>query len=149
MKNFFQVTLLLLPFPLLNLFSGDNLVIDTSCAISLFFPSQFPSLAPTTFSLQRRRAQFRSFESLSAKTNIPTSGVDVAFSQRSSLSSSSQTGHLFSTPTSQSHSILTSSLISTLLPLHLIALTNLLLSIIFLTLVLVKIPEFYTLPLIN
>ena len=111
----FSLTLILLPF---------------SSIFAISSPS--PSLASTNSFLQRHQAQYRSSDSLSSNNNILTSGVDVAFSQRSSLSSFIHTGHLFSRPTYQTpmfslqiliSSIWTSPLINTLLPLHLIVLT--------------------------
>ena len=72
-----------------------------------FSPSPSPSLASTNSSLLRH-TQSRSSESFSSNNKIPASGVDVAFSQRSSLSSFGQTSHFFSRPTSQNHSVLSS-----------------------------------------
>ena len=65
-----------------------------------------PSLASTNSSLLRHHAQSLSSESLTE--NSPTSGIDTAFSQRSSISSYTHTGHLFSRPTSQNSSTLSS-----------------------------------------
>ena len=67
-----------------------------------------PSLASTNSSLLRHHAQSLSSDSLSNAENTPTSGIDTAFSQRSSISSYNHTGHLFSRPTSQNSSILSS-----------------------------------------
>ena len=47
-------------------------------------------------------------DSLSLPDNAPTSGIDTAFSQRSSLSSYNETGRLFSRPTSQNPSVFSS-----------------------------------------
>ena len=67
-----------------------------------------PSLASTNSSLLRHHAQSLSSDSLSNAKNTPSSGIDTAFSQRFSISSSNHTGHLFSRPTSQNSSILSS-----------------------------------------
>ena len=67
-----------------------------------------PSLASTNSSLLRHHAQSLSSDSLSNVENAPTSGIDTVFSQRSSISSYNHTGHLFSRPTSQNSSILSS-----------------------------------------
>ena len=90
--------------------------------------------------------------------NAPTSGIETAFSQRSSLSSYNETGHLFSLPVSQNPSVLSSD--SYLLnidlttdqystPLHPIVLIIFLLLTILLLTVLVKILDSYILLLIN
>ena len=62
-----------------------------------------PSLASTNSSLLSHHAQSLSTDSLSIPDNSPTS--DTAFSQRSSLSSYNETGHLFSRPISQNPSV--------------------------------------------
>ena len=67
-----------------------------------------PSLASTNSSLLRHHAQSRSSDSLSNAENTPTSGIDTVFSQRYSISSYNHTGHLFSRPTSQNSSLLSS-----------------------------------------
>ena len=67
-----------------------------------------PSLASTNSSLLRHHAQSLSTASLSLPDNAPTSGIDTAFSQRSSLSSCNETSHLFSQPISQNPSVLSS-----------------------------------------
>ena len=67
-----------------------------------------PSLASTNSSLVRHHAQSISSDSLSNAENAPTSGIDTAFSQRSSISSYNETGHLFSRSTSRNPSILSS-----------------------------------------
>ena len=46
--------------------------------------------------------------SLQTPFQTPTSGIDTVFSQRSSISSYNHTGHLFSRPTSQNSSLLSS-----------------------------------------
>ena len=53
-------------------------------------------------------AQLFSTDTLSIPDNAPTSGIDTVFSQRSSLSSYTETGHLFSRPISQNPSVLLS-----------------------------------------
>ena len=67
-----------------------------------------PSLTSTNSSLLRRHAQSLSPESLSTPDSAPTSGVNTDFSQRSSISSYNQTGHLSSQPTSRNPSVLSS-----------------------------------------
>ena len=67
-----------------------------------------PSLASTNSSLLRHHAQSLSSDSLLNAENAPTSGIDTAFSQRSSISSYNHTGHLFSRPTSQNSTLLSS-----------------------------------------
>ena len=66
------------------------------------------SLTSTNSSLLRHHAQSLSSDSLSNAENSPTSGIDTTFSQRSSISSYNHTGHLFSRPTSQNSTILSS-----------------------------------------
>ena len=70
------------------------------------------SLASTASNLERHHAQSLSSDILSPPRFTATSGIDTEFSQRSSLSSNSATGHLFSrspsrvsTLTSDSHLI--------------------------------------------
>ena len=98
--------------------SLDNLL-DTSSESTIRHPLRHrynlrnnrrpsPSLASTNSSLLRHHAQSLSSDSLSYAENAPTSGIDTAFSQRSSISSFNHTGHLFSRPTSQNSSILSS-----------------------------------------
>ena len=98
--------------------SSDNLL-DTSSESTIRHPLRhrynlcnnrrpFPSLASTNSSLLRHHAQSLSSDSLSNAENAPTSGIDTVFSQRSSISSYNHTGHLFSRPTSQNSSILSS-----------------------------------------
>ena len=98
--------------------SLDNLL-DTSSESTLRHPlrprynlrnnrRQSPSLASTNSSLLRHHAQSLSSDSLSNEKNAPTSGIDTVFSQRSSISSYNHTGHLFSRPTSQNSSLLSS-----------------------------------------
>ena len=65
-------------------------------------------LASTNSSLLRHHAQSLSTDSLSILDNAPSSEIDTAFSQRSSLSSYNETGHLFSRPISQNPSVLSS-----------------------------------------
>ena len=59
-----------------------------------------PSLASSNSSL--------STDSFSLPDNALTSGVDTAFSQRSSISSYNESGHLFSRPTAQNSNVLSS-----------------------------------------
>ena len=66
------------------------------------------SLASTNSSILGHHAQPFSSDSLSSPENIQFPDVDTAFSQRSSLSSYNQTGHLFSRRTSQSPSVFSS-----------------------------------------
>ena len=98
--------------------SLDNLL-DTSSESTIRHPLRHrynlrnnrrpsPSLASTNSSLLRHHAQSLSSDSLSNAENTPTSGIDTVFSQRSSISSYNHTGHLFSRPTSQNSSILSS-----------------------------------------
>ena len=98
--------------------SLDNLL-DTSSESTIRHPLRHrynlcnnrrpsPSLASTNSSLLRHHAQSLSSDSLSNAENAPTSGIDTVFSQRSSISSYNHTGHLFSRPTSQNSSILSS-----------------------------------------
>ena len=96
--------------------------------------NQNPSLASTNSSLVRHHAQYLSSDSLPSLEKIPTSVVDTAFSQLSSLSSYNQTGHLFSRPTSENPSVL---------------LTVPYLLTILLFLILVNTPNFHILQLIN
>ena len=98
--------------------SLDNLL-DTSSESTIRHPLRHrynlrnnrrpsPSLASTNSSLLRHHAQSLSSDSLSMAENTPTSGIDTVFSQRSSISSYYHTGHLFSRPTSQNSSLLSS-----------------------------------------
>ena len=98
--------------------SLDNLL-DTSSESTIRHPLRHrynlrnnrrpsPSLASTNSSLLRHHAQSLSSDSLSNAENTPTSGIDTVFSQRSSISSYNHTGHLFSRPTSQNSSLLSS-----------------------------------------
>ena len=98
--------------------SLDN-ILDTSSESTIRHPLRhrynlrnnrrpFPSLASTNSSLLRHHAQSLSSDSLSNVDNVPTSGIDTVFSQRSSISSYNHTGHLFSRPTSQNSSIISS-----------------------------------------
>ena len=98
--------------------SLDNLV-DTSSESTVRHPLRHrynlrnnrrpsPSLASTNSSLLRHHAQSLSSDSLSNAENAPTSEIDTVFSQRSSISSYNHTGHLFSRPTPQTSSILSS-----------------------------------------
>ena len=63
----------------------------------------FYDITPTA-----RGAQSLSSDSLLLPDNAPPSGVDTAFSQRSSISSYYETGHLFYRPTSQNSSVFSS-----------------------------------------
>ena len=98
--------------------SLDNLL-DTSSESTIRHPLRHrynlrnnrrpsPSLASTNSSFLRHHAQSLSSDSLSNAENTPTSGIDTVFSQRSSISSYNHTGHLFSRPTSQNSSLLSS-----------------------------------------
>ena len=98
--------------------SLDNLL-DTSSESTIRHPRRHrhnlrnngrpsPSLASTNSSLLRHHAQSLSSDSLSNAENTPTSRIDTVFSRRSSISSYNHTGHLFSRPTSQNSSILSS-----------------------------------------
>ena len=98
--------------------SLDNLL-DTSSESTIRHPLRHrynlrnnrrpsPSLASTNSSLLRHHTQSLSSDSLSNAENTPTSGIDTVFSQRSSISSYNHTGHLFSRPTSQNSSLLSS-----------------------------------------
>ena len=98
--------------------SLDNLL-DTSSESTIRYPLRHrynlrnnrrpsPSLASTNSSLLRHHAQSLSSDSLLNAENTPTSGIDTVFSQRSSISSYNHTGHLFSRPTSQNSSLLSS-----------------------------------------
>ena len=98
--------------------SLDNLL-DTTSESTLHHPLRHrynlrnnrrpsPSLASTNSSLLRHHAQSLSSDSLSNAENSPTSGNDTTFSQRSSISSYNHSGHLFSRPTSQNSTILSS-----------------------------------------
>ena len=98
--------------------SLDNLL-DTSSESTIRHPLRHrynlrnnrrpsPSLASTNSSLLRHHAQSLSSDSLSNAENTPTSGIDTVSSQRSSISSYNHTGHLFSRPTSQNSSLLSS-----------------------------------------
>ena len=98
--------------------SLDNLL-DTSSESTIRHPLRHrynlrnnrrpsPSLASTNSSLLRHHAQSLSSDSLSNAENTPTSGIDTVFSQRSSISSYNHTVHLFSRPTSQNSSLLSS-----------------------------------------
>ena len=103
-------------------FSLDNLLDSTSESTlrrqprhrynlrnnSLFYPSPSHSHASTNSSLVRHHAHSRSSGYLSSRNNIPTAGVDVAISQRSSLSFFTHTGLLFSRPSSQNPSVISS-----------------------------------------
>ena len=98
--------------------SLDNLL-DTSSQSTISHPLRHrynlrnnrrlsPSLASTNSSLLRHHAQSLSSDSLSHTENDPNSGIDTVFSQRSSISSYTHTGHLFSRPTSLNPSVLSS-----------------------------------------
>ena len=100
-------TLLLLSItfskPLLNPPFANHLAIDiiSIIIVVLLLLSQVPTLLFYD-------AQSLSTDSLLIPDNAPTSGIDTAFSQRSSLSSYNETGHLSSLPISQNPSVLSS-----------------------------------------
>ena len=97
--------------------SFDNLL-ETSSASTIDQPPRHkynlrnnrnltPSLASTNTFLLRHHDRSFLTDFLSLPDNAPTSGVDTAFSQRSSISSF-ETGHLFSEQISESRSFLSS-----------------------------------------